>query len=58
MDQDFSQIVKVRFNKASGDYSVTLPFELRGIANGNKYLECRLDLATGGILYVPLNRVV
>jgi hypothetical protein len=54
MDQDFSQIVKVRFNKASNDYSVTIPFELRGIAKSNKYLECRYDPATGGILYVPL----
>jgi hypothetical protein len=58
MDQSFSQIIKVRFNKASGDYSVTLPFELRGIAKENKYLECRLDPETGGVLYIPLNKVV
>jgi hypothetical protein len=56
MDQSFSQIVKVRFNKASNDYSVTIPFELRSIAKGNKYLECKYDPETGGIIYVPLAR--
>ena len=58
MNQDFSQIVKVRLNKASGDYSVNIPFDLREIAKQNKYLECRRDAATGGILYVPINKVV
>jgi hypothetical protein len=57
MDQD-AQIVKVRLNKASGDYSVNIPFDLREIAKTNKYMECRKDPATGGILYIPLNKVV
>lgn len=53
MDGDFSQIVKVRHNKDSGDYSISIPFDLRGIAQC-KYMECRVDPTTGGILYIPL----
>jgi hypothetical protein len=55
MEEDFSQIVKIRLNKASGDYSVNIPFDLRELVKNNKYVECRRDPATGGILYIPLN---
>ena len=58
MDEHDSYIVKVRLNKGSGDYSVNVPFELRELVKTSKYVECRKDPATGGILYVPVKGVV
>lgn len=55
MDEKFSQIVKIRFNKVTGDYSVVIPFELRDIATGNKYLECTQD-SEGRVVYAPLKK--
>jgi hypothetical protein len=58
MENDFSQIIKIRVNKGSWDYSVNFPTEFRRVVNINKYMECMYDPATGGILYVPIQRAV
>lgn len=55
MDEKFSQIVKIRFNKITGDYSVVIPFEFRELAKSNKYLECTQD-SEGRVVYAPLKK--
>ena len=51
MDNEVSQIVKVRFNKSNGVYSLTIPWELREFAKQCKYMECTQDKETGNLIY-------
>ncbi|MCK9577034.1 MAG: hypothetical protein M0R51_14115 [Clostridia bacterium] len=51
MDNEVSQIVKVRYNKSNGVYSLTIPLELREFAKQCKYMECTQDKETGNLIY-------